>query len=463
MARLKESDTLQARFESFIRQEQLWKEDDRLLAALSGGLDSVVLAYLMKGAGVQFSMAHCNFALRGEESLRDEAFCRELADSLGVTLFTNRFDTFGYAYRQGISVEMAARELRYEWFSELVQSHGFGGVVTGHHADDQVETMLLNLVRGTGISGLRGMLPLSGQVIRPLLPFSREEIHRYAVEHGLRWVEDSSNTSVEIIRNRIRHVIIPAMESVNPSFREVALRTARNIRQAEVIYQERIEEVMAPLVTIQQETFRVSIQGLLSIPHRAVYLYEFLSRFGFNRAVADTVNRSLDGISGKRFSSATHRLVRDREFLIIMPVKPGLEEEEGWQYLINKDETIIRQPLHLAITRSQAEEYTILNDTHVAALDFDLLDFPLTLRKWQHGDAFQPLGMNNKRKISDLFTDLKLSLPEKENAWVVVSGEKIAWVVGYRIDHRFRITKATSRVIEVKLLQPVHPDPAEGR
>ncbi|MFO7723232.1 MAG: tRNA lysidine(34) synthetase TilS [Bacteroidales bacterium] len=446
-----QSTNMLSRFSVFVEQEQLWQPEDRLLIALSGGLDSVVLTHLAVGLGTQCALAHCNFGLRGEESLRDEEFCAAFARERGLQLFNKRFDTYGFAYQQGISVEMAARELRYAWFSELIATHGFKGILTGHHADDQVETMLLNLIRGTGISGLRGMLPLAGQVIRPMLPFFREEILQFAAGAGLRWVEDSTNASVEIKRNKIRHAIIPALESLNPAFRDVALRTISNVRQAELIYQQKIEEVMEPLLSGNPDMIRISITGLMKLPYRQVFLYEYLSGFGFNRAVADAVNRSLEGISGKRFSSASHRLVRDRAYLIITPVRPDEDEEEGWQYLINRDETLLRSPLSMSVSRLPADGYSLQDERAIAALDLDRLSFPLTLRKWQHGDTFQPLGMNNKRKLSDFFTDLKLSLPEKENTWVVLSDEKIVWVVGYRIDHRFRITRSTKRVFEMKL------------
>jgi tRNA(Ile)-lysidine synthase len=447
--------SLPSRFARFVEQERLWQPEDTLLIALSGGLDSVVVTHLAGRLTPRCVLAHCNFGLRGEESLRDEAFCTEFAKDRGFELLTNRFDTYGFAYQHGISVEMAARELRYQWFSELINAREFRGVLTGHHADDQVETLLLNLIRGTGISGLRGMLPVSGQVIRPLLPFFRDEIRKFAEEEGLQWVEDSTNASVEIRRNRIRHQLIPVIEKINPAFREVALRSIRNIREAELIYQEKIDEMITPLVTDTPDMVRVSIPGLRRLSSRAVYLYEFLSRFGFNKAVADAVNRSLEGISGKRFASPTHRLVRDREHLIITPAKPGLEDDEGWQYLINKDENHLRQPLHLSLSRRDAADYRLQDDPNVAALDLERLTFPLTIRKWQHGDVFQPLGMNNKRKLSDFFTDLKLSLPEKEKTWVVLSDDKIAWIVGHRIDHRFRLTKSTKKIFEMKLLPPV--------
>ena len=435
------------------KEKPLWAAADRLLVAVSGGVDSVVLLDILNRLCDHIAVAHCNFGLRGAESDRDEEFTRQLADRLDVPIYVKLFNTYEEAYNRGISVEMAARELRYDWFSELLQEHSFRFVATGHHADDQIETLFLNLIRGTGISGLRGMLPVSGNIIRPLLPFSRNEIVGYARFIDLSWVEDSTNKSVEFRRNKIRHEIIPAAESLNPGFRESALRTISNIRDTEIVFRRHVSETLSAITTKEGDIIKLPIAELVKLTPRPLFLFELLSGYGFNSASIEAVDKALEGISGKQFFSTTHRIVKDREHLLITKLSGRPDQVDDWQYLINEDDKTLVEPFNLRIERLPAKGFELPESSAVAALDFRKLKYPLTLRKWQRGDHFYPLGMRNRKKLSDLFSDLKLSMIDKEKIWVLLSENDIAWVVGYRIDNRFRITPKTKMVCRLSLFK----------
>ncbi len=441
---------LMLKFKDFVLKEGLWQKSDRILTAVSGGIDSVVMLHLLLECRMDCAVAHCNFGLRGEESDRDEKFVVTLAAHQGLPCYVKRFNTYEVAYHDGISVEMAARELRYQWFAELAEEHGFRFIVTGHHADDQIETFFLNLIRGTGISGLRGMLPKTGKILRPLLPFFREEIESYARTSGLSWVEDSTNLSTEIRRNQIRHNIIPLLESMNIRFRETLLRSMHHVREAEIIYRESVEKQLEPLISKDGSIIRISISGLKKLHPRSAFLFEFLSGYGFNRATVEAIDKSLEGLSGKQFASATHRVIKDRDHLMIVEGTAGKDEDE-WHYLISSDETRLNAPLKLEFNLCKAEGFTLPEEPSQAALDYDRLIFPLTLRRWQHGDAFCPLGMKNRKKLSDFFSDLKLSVYDKENAYVLLSGNDLVWVVGFRIDHRYRVTRKSKRIFSIIL------------
>lgn len=435
------------------KERPLWKSTDKLLVAVSGGVDSVVLLDIMNRLCDHIAVAHCNFSLRGAESDRDEEFTRQLAEKMDLPIYVKVFNTYEEAYNKGVSVEMAARELRYDWFNELLQQHEFRYVATGHHADDQIETLFLNLIRGTGISGLRGMLPVSGNIIRPLLPFFRNEITEYARLMDLSWVEDSTNRSVEIRRNKIRHKIIPAAETINPGFRESALRTISNIREAEIVYRRHVSDTLSLITVREGDLVKVSIAELAKLTPRSLYLFELLSEYGFNGASIEAVDRALEGIPGKQFFSATHRIVKDREYLLISKLSGKPHEIDDWQYLINEDDALLEEPFELRLERLPAKGFEVPQSSSVAALDLQKLKYPLTLRRWQHGDYFFPLGMRNRKKLSDFFSDLKFSMLEKEKTWVLLSGNDIAWVVGHRIDNRFRITSKTKMVCRLSLLK----------
>jgi tRNA(Ile)-lysidine synthase len=445
------ADAITGRFLSHAETEGLWPDPEPVLVAVSGGVDSVVLTHLVVRTGKPFAIAHCNFNLRGEESARDEAFTVALAQQLGVEIHTEHFNTYEYAFKEGISTEMAARDLRYAWFAHLVRKQGYQCVATGHHADDQIETLLLNLIRGTGISGLRGMLPKAGQVVRPLLNFFRSEIVAFAKTKNLQWIEDSSNASTEIRRNRIRHEIMPVIEKCNPNYRQTILRTIEHIKETEIIYRNHLAETFADIVVEEPGGVHVSIDGMKRLSPLSTYLYELLANYGFNSATTDAVAKAMNGIPGKQFLSPSHRLVKDRDHLIIT-VRPSSEGEEEWEYFIADGQEMVKTPVRIFCRVIPADQYTVNPVPTIAALDYHKLSFPLTIRRWRTGDAFVPLGMRNKKKLSDLFSDLKLSLPEKEQVWVITSGEEIVWVAGHRLSNNFRITTRTRQVFEMNLM-----------
>lgn len=441
--------SLEERFLENVSREGFWNPDRPLLLAVSGGVDSVVLATLMQKTGLECAIAHCNFHLRDKESDIDETFTQQLADSLGMDCYVEHFNTYEYAFREGISTEMAARDLRYAWFHKLLKMHQFQCVVTGHHADDQIETMLLNLSRGTGISGLRGMLPRSGQIVRPLLKFYRHEIEAYALACGLAWREDLTNRSTEIRRNRIRHEILPVFDALNPNCRQSMISTMNFLRDAEIIYRETVDRKLHEITTPYRNGVKVSVEKLKELTPRGAWLFELLSPYGFNTANIQAIGEALDAISGKQFVSPTHRLVKDRDALIILP--GTLTDEETWEYFINETDTAFSEPFPLKCSMLPARGYVFSNDSGVAALDAGKLRFPLTLRKWRKGDVFVPLGMRNRKKLSDFFTNLKMSIPEKEQIWVVTSEQEIVWVAGLRIDNRYRITEHTQQIFVLQM------------
>ncbi|MFH1161292.1 MAG: tRNA lysidine(34) synthetase TilS [bacterium] len=441
------------RFKSFIEEQRLCDSADRVLLAVSGGMDSVVMAELFHQAGYQFGMAHCNFRLRGSESDEDEASVRNLASGYKVPFFTKSFPTLDYAALHGISVQMAARELRYSWFEEIRGDEGFSRIATAHHLDDQIETVFINLLRGTGISGLHGILPRQGDLIRPLLFAWRSEIESFGKQHRLPFREDSSNRSVKYTRNKIRHQLIPLLHSIQPDFAGNITATVSHIRETESILKPYLEKTRKRLVRKQRDRWVIHIPDLIRLEPLAAWLYELLLPFEFNEAATRDLVRSLDKESGKIFLSPGYRIVKDRDTLIVTRLG-----EEGpaciqSEFLIEEGQTTVQIPvrLHLKTVRKRAG-YLISSSRNIATLDKDKLVFPLILRKWKPGDYFYPYGLNKRKKLSDFFIDEKVSIPEKERTWVLCSGAKIAWVIGHRTDHRFRVTSRTNWLLEVDFL-----------
>jgi tRNA(Ile)-lysidine synthase len=440
------------RFLKYIKEEELIKPNDKLLLGVSGGVDSVVLSNLIDQLGNQFSVAHCNFNLRGQESDDDEKFVVNLADRLGVKCYLSSFPTSEYASEKGISIEMAARELRYEWFENLREAHGFDWVVVGHHLDDVLETFLLNLSRGTGIRGLSGIKAKAGRVIRPLLFASRREIEHYAKGQEFQFRHDKSNDDTNIKRNKVRHDILPSLESLNPSFKKNLQRTIRYLNETEHVFKNQIEEVRSEIVSEDQTWVKISIEKLKILQPLTIYLYELLRPYHFNSETIEMIIQALDGIPGSKFFSTTHRLVVDREELIITPV----ELEEKALFYIEKDDRFIYEPLNLRISIERYHGgYRIPNSLDLAVFDYDKLSFPLVLRKWQKGEYFRPLGMAGFKKLSDFFVDEKYSIPEKENVWILASDNKVVWIVGKRIDDRFKLTADTKLVLRIEMIDPV--------
>ena len=422
---------------------------DTLLVGVSGGIDSIVLVDLLHRAGIAFAIAHCNFQLRGLESDLDETFVKALAARYEKQLFCQSFHTKEVAEEGGISIEMAARDLRYGWFEEIRKRHHFDWIAVAHHRDDQIETFFLNLSRGTGISGLTGMSSVNGKVIRPLLFASRREIVVYAAKNKLNYREDSSNSLTDFQRNKIRHLVLPQMEELNPSFRDSMQETILHLRDTSLIYSQAIERARE-LVTRQTTSgdLEISLAELRLLQPVSTYLFELLRPFHFNGDVVEDIIQAMGSQSGKQFFSVTHRAVLDRDVLLIQQLSQQIDR----RYYLDDDCKQLDFPLKLSMSTQQRTASFTLNSTpKIALIDKDLVQFPLILRKWEKGDFFQPLGMTGWKKLSNFFVDEKFSLPEKERTWLLTNGEEIVWIVGVRLDNRYKVTPATKNILVVSL------------
>jgi len=436
-------------FIRFIKKHDLFYPHERILLAVSGGIDSTVLSELFHVAGFDFVLAHCNFKLRGKESDGDQLFAEELAEKYKVPFFISIFQTKKYAVKKGISVQMAARELRYEWFEKIRKESGCQYIATAHNLDDQIETVFVNLTRVTGIAGMHGIKPRQGNIIRPLLFAYRRDIKAYADKNGIIFREDSSNKSDHYTRNFIRHKIIPLFEKINPEFRNTFTQTIGQISKTEEIYRRHIQDIKKQLMVESDNVIKLNIEELKKLQPPDTYLYEFLKSYGFNYSQIEELINSLGTIPGKQFISENYILTKDRKELIITP-KITINE---FNYFIEKSDKSITIPVHLHLSsEKKTEKLNILTNQTIAMLDYDKLTFPLTLRKWQQGDFFYPLGMNLRKKLSDFFTDHKFSIPEKQNIWLLCSGKDIIWIVGHRIDDRYKVTEVTKTVFTLKLI-----------
>ncbi|MDD4199212.1 MAG: tRNA lysidine(34) synthetase TilS [Paludibacter sp.] len=413
-----------------------------VIVGVSGGSDSIVLLDILLKSGYECIVAHCNFHLRTEESMRDQEFVRILAEKLKIPFVYIDFQTDNYAKEQGISIEMAARNLRYDWFEKISLEHGAQAIATGHHLDDNIETVLLNLTRGTGLKGLTGMPVRNGKVVRPLLSSSRVEIKQYIEENQLEFVEDSSNASTDIIRNKFRHVIIPLLEEINPAFRNSCKETIENLQGAYKIYQQEIAAIRNDIMHFSDTTLSIDYFKLIQHEEYQTILFELLRNYGFNRDQIGQITRSFQSASGKQFYSGTHCLLKDRNQLIVRP-----------HVIIsdNLSNSTVDNKLNIRIFEKDIA-FKLSKDNQTIHLDADKVTLPLKIREWQEADYFYPLGMKGKKKLSDFFIDLKINRFDKENIHVVLSGNQIVWVVGLRIDERFKVTEKTKRILEIKVV-----------
>ncbi|MCD8267683.1 MAG: tRNA lysidine(34) synthetase TilS [Parabacteroides sp.] len=431
---------------AYIEKQQLLAGDAPVLVGFSGGADSVALLCLLVQLGYRCFALHCNFHLRGDESMRDERFAEEIARKLGVPFYKTDFDTTGYAAEHHLSVEMAARELRYNWFEEMRSCLGAQAIAVAHHRDDSVETVLLNLIRGTGIRGLGGIRPKNGYIVRPLLAVSRSEILEWLDQQQMSYVTDSTNLSDAYTRNFIRLRVLPLLEELNPSVKTSIARTADHLAATETIYLQVVEDARRQLI---EDGNRISITRLMEYPSPPTILYELLKPYDFSRQVADDVFLSLEKESGKMFYSPRFRLLKDREYLLLSPIETVTAQE--YTLSIEDVERNNRNgPIELSFHKTViTNDFNIQKDRHVAYFDYDKLSFPLTLRKWQEGDWFIPFGMKDRKKLSDYFSDRKFSRIAKEQVWLLCSGENILWIVGERTDNRFCIGKTAKNVLVV--------------
>lgn len=488
-------------FIKYIQEQNLFQKNDYLLLAVSGGADSVALCELCFQAGFHFEMAHCNFQLRGEESERDEKFVRQLAEKYWTKVFVKKFDTKKYAQENKVSMQVAARELRYGWFDELLNevsptiynaasgqsdnqlpvdisqissnpvpktssllpktSHLIptgsylvpqtSHLLTAHHANDNIETLLMNFFKGTGIKGLQGILPKQGKIIRPLLFAKKEEIVSFINENNLEFVEDSSNSSEKYTRNFFRLQLIPSIQNVFPQVEENLINNIDRFKEIEILYKQSVELHKKNLLEQKGNEVHIPALKLLKSKPLKTIVYEIIKEYGFTAHQTDEALHLLNSESGKYISSATHRILKNRNWLIIAP----LNTLEANHILINQnDKEIVFESGKLIFKKEDAKANGFGNEkissSHFTAmLDAKNITFPLLLRKWKQGDYFYPLGMQKKKKLSKFFIDQKMSLTEKEKVWVIESNKRIIWIIGKRIDDRFKITPKTKKVLSI--------------
>ena len=438
-------------FRQFIKDNRLFAENEPILLAVSGGMDSIALSSLFQQAGFKFGIAHCNFNLRGAESDGDEAFVKQLAADYRVRFHVISFETSDYASSKGISIQMAARDLRYAWFNQLLSTDGYAAVATAHHLDDQAETFFINLLRGAGLPGLHGILPKQGSLIRPMLFANRQNIDDFVRINRLPYREDSSNKSRKYLRNRLRHELMPVITDIDPAFSRKLDFTMHHLRGVEEILTLHVEEVSSRIMIQKSDSFHIEINEIKALHPTETWVYLLLQQFGFSTVVLKEISEALDAISGKIFFSPTHRLVKDRETLIIEPLT--LLNAEQKEYIIEEETPAIRLPFPAEFRLMPvAEILPMLTNPAYACLDAGKLTYPLTLRRWLKGDCFVPYGMKGRKMVSDFLIDLKLSIPEKEKTWILLSAGEIVWIAGKRIDERYKITKQTQMAMVVNIL-----------
>jgi tRNA(Ile)-lysidine synthase len=461
------------RYREFIKKQNLFSPKDKLLLAVSGGIDSVVLSELCKQAGYNFTIVHCNFQLRGEESNRDEEFVRNLGEKYKTEVKVKKFDTEKFAEENKISIQEAARDLRYKWFFDLWQNEAFGNninaiekdsvpgwhtsasrslVLTAHHADDNIETILMNFFRGTGLHGLTG-IPISGPsavlayIKRPLLPFSKKELIEFANENKLEFVEDSSNLSSKYTRNLFRNEIIPAISKVYPQVNENLNDNINRFKEIEKLYKLAVGDIKKRLVKGKGNEWHIPVKQLMDYNNRAL-IYDIIADFAFNEKQIDEVIKLAESGSGKYIDSPTsnYRIIRHRHWFIISPINSA---DSRMIIIEEKDKTVLFEEGVIEIERLQTSNFKPQTSNNIACLDAKEINFPLILRKWKTGDYFYPLGMKKKKKLSRFFIDQKLAKTEKEKTWVIEMDKKIIWVVGKRIDERFKVTEQTKNIINI--------------
>ncbi|HUC81340.1 MAG TPA: tRNA lysidine(34) synthetase TilS [Flavisolibacter sp.] len=435
-------------FQNSLQRYGLVNTGKKLLLAVSGGVDSVVLCELSKQAGLQFAIAHCNFGLRGEESERDETFVRSLGEKYGVEVFVKKFDTKTYAEEVRLSIQEAARKLRYDWFEVMRKSGGFDYALLAHHADDNIETLLMNFFRGSGLEGLTGMPEKKKgfRCLRPMLQLRRAEIEAFAKTHKLAWVEDSSNASSKYTRNLFRNELLPQLKTVFPNVEENLLNNIKRLQQTTSLYNELMEGVKKKVYEVKGEEVHIPVLKLMKYKDTSL-IYEIIKDFGFGEKAVEEVIKLANADSGKYIANEQYRIIRHRAWFIIAPLTVTAQT-----FVLDKDDSLLQfGDQQIRMKRIAKEKFSLEKDSSIAQLDAKEIKFPLVLRKWKAGDYFYPLGMRKKKKLARFFIDQKLSKTEKEKVWVVESHKRIVWIIGYRIDDRFKVTDATKDVLQLSL------------
>ncbi len=440
--------TLISRFIDFNLAHQLFNSGDKIVVACSGGCDSMAMAHLFHQQKIKILLAHCNFQLRGDEANGDENFVKQKATEWKIDFQSIKFDTEKFAAENKISIQQAARKLRYDWFEKLLAENDFTKIATAHHLNDNIETVFINLVRGTGIAGLTGIAAQNKKIIRPILFATRNEIENYAAENNLDFRNDSSNNSDDYLRNKIRHHLVPLMKEMNPNFENTMAQNIFNFKEANELIDVILPQKLKKIIVQKKEEWYINLKLLNHQPAAATLLYEAVKPFGFNTSQAFDIFNNKNSISGTTYFSATHRLLKHQQTWVISKIN---EQKKSVEYIDEQTQKVVLENGKLTIEKIEwTAENKISTNNSIALLDAKNIDFPLTLRTWKPGDYFYPLGMNTKKKkLSDFFVQQKLSLIEKEKMLLLCSGQRILWVVGMRIDERFKITNSTKKVLKI--------------
>ena len=431
-----------SQFKNHIDKYFSFLKDQKLLLAVSGGVDSVVLVHVLHTLGYEIGIAHVNFKLRGAESDGDETFVKSLAEKLQLPFFSKKTDTETFAKSHGLSIQMAARQLRYDWFDVLIKEHDYDYLLTAHHLDDSIETFIININRKTGLEGLSGIKSINGHIIRPLSDFTRENIVAYAKQNGLEWREDRSNASIKYERNHIRHKLIPVWETINPDFKTDLKQTMTYLSESQALIEDYLALIKPKFWTKTNHGFTIDLEQLKVVSHFESILYHCLKPYGFTDWTA--INNLMESQSGKQVMSEDYTLLKDRSKLLLNKNQARISSTKtiGDSFSINN--------ITYTITRFQDNSSINIGSADTEYFDTKSIRFPLSIRPWRKGDYFYPLGMNGKKLISDFFTDQKLSLFEKEKIWLLCDAlDRIIWIIDYRIDNRFKITDQTKSYLKI--------------
>jgi tRNA(Ile)-lysidine synthase len=435
-------------FLNYTQKNNLFNRDQRILLAVSGGIDSMVMTHLFLKLRTNTGIAHCNFCLRNTESDLDEALVKKFAGENGIPFYSIRFKTKEYALNKGISVQMAARELRYDWFEKIRKENNFDFIAVAHNLNDNIETLLINLTRGTGLKGLTGMRPINNKIIRPLLFASRKKIEEYCINNQIPFREDKSNTETRYTRNKIRHMIIPVLKEINPSVEETINGTAEKLAGIDTFLTGYFDTIRKQTSVVKGNAIVFNVEKLLNLQITETVVFELFAPFGVTGAKSGEIDRLLRGKTGKQVFTQTHRIVRNRNELIVTP----LENDKQEYYEINIIEDFLNVPGIVSVeVIDLPANHEIPGSQDIAFLNLEKISFPLLIRHWKKGDYFFPLGMEHKKKLSDYFVDHKFSLVKKEKILILESGGNIAWLIGERLDNRFRINDSTSKTLSIRL------------
>jgi tRNA(Ile)-lysidine synthase len=431
------------KFQNHLTSQFSFLKGKKLFIAVSGGIDSIVLVDLLHKLEYEIAVLHCNFSLRGAESDGDEAFVKSFCKERNIEVLVQKFDTKQFASDYKLSIQVAARKLRYDWFYEQLKNRNFDFILTAHHLNDSLETFLINFSRGTGLDGLTGIPAQNDKIIRPLLPFSREEIELYAEENAIQWREDSSNSSDKYLRNKLRHDVIPILKEVQPTLLSSFENTIKNLQQAQSLVNDASRIIYKEVVTEDDNSIKINLKKLTQLANYQAYLYQWLKDFGF--VAWNDIYDLVSAQSGKKVLSPEFSLLKDRDFFILTP-KVG--DEITQEFLIEKEDGKVNIPLKFTFCNVSDISVT---DSNSIFVDENKLQFPLTLRKWQEGDFFYPFGMTGKKKLSKYFKDEKFSLIDKSTTWILCSDNQIVWIINKRMDDRFKVNNNTTTILKITI------------